>query len=522
MSANSASKLPKEWSVHISRSTKKRYIFNSKTNERLYNVDGLDVCWGFLWDGERKLYKNVLTNVKRYTRPSVDNELSNTSDTVKNSHPAAEKNVNKKRKFETMSSGTGSGNVQGGSINVTIEEEYENNTLEKNDDDEVSNDDLSRNFVNEGENMVASQSGCIKFDNLPSSPPSTPLPISPEPKAGLPPSTPLEDKFILHDFEIPLAKGTKEEMDREKEKCQNRLNRLFVTQWFQFKRLHLPDNSEISFAEFIVKSHSLLLYQANYVCRPNIIQNIKQEDGQYEKLKENLQCWTRSIINTSGDGNCLLHALIKSGKLQIPVKQLRRMLVQELTKCENEYIDEDGSSGERTRLRDFVCQGTTWQQHLKTMAKDGEWCDQTMLWAASRYLRRPIVVVSSIVNSTPVIWGQKQNTKTMIVVGHIHEFHYVATRLNDDTGVEAKQEIVSMATRLNDIFFPSQKSKGSEVLQKMKENYIENRQFENFDIYILVPNINSLYNQTVNRVRDFIRYERQANEDFFSQYDILK
>ena len=104
MSANS--KLPKEWSVHVSRSTGKRYIWNSATNERLYNVDGLDVCWGFLWNGERKLYKNVLTKVETWTRPSVHNELNNTSKTAKNSHPPAERKVNNKRNFEKMSSGT--------------------------------------------------------------------------------------------------------------------------------------------------------------------------------------------------------------------------------------------------------------------------------------------------------------------------------------------------------------------------------------------------------------------------------
>ena len=53
--------LPEPWSSHVSRSTGKRYIFNQVTNERLYNVDGLNICWGFVWNGERKLNKIVLT-----------------------------------------------------------------------------------------------------------------------------------------------------------------------------------------------------------------------------------------------------------------------------------------------------------------------------------------------------------------------------------------------------------------------------------------------------------------------------
>ena len=66
--------LPKPWSSHVSRSTGKRYIWNSVTNERLYNVNGLDPCWGFLWVGpagnQKKMYKNVITNVQTYDFPN--------------------------------------------------------------------------------------------------------------------------------------------------------------------------------------------------------------------------------------------------------------------------------------------------------------------------------------------------------------------------------------------------------------------------------------------------------------------
>ena len=74
--------LPKPWSSHVSRSTGKRYIFNPITNERLYNVDGLNICWGFVWNGERKLYKNVLTKVETWEKPSVTD--SDTSRHYKN------------------------------------------------------------------------------------------------------------------------------------------------------------------------------------------------------------------------------------------------------------------------------------------------------------------------------------------------------------------------------------------------------------------------------------------------------
>ena len=52
-------KLPADWSVQTSRSTGKQYLYNKKTNERLWIVDPRNPCVGFKWEGKNKVLINV-------------------------------------------------------------------------------------------------------------------------------------------------------------------------------------------------------------------------------------------------------------------------------------------------------------------------------------------------------------------------------------------------------------------------------------------------------------------------------
>ena len=69
-------------------------------------------------------------------------------------------------------------------------------------------------------------------------------------------------KWILCDYDIPLAKGTEEEMRKERDKYKKMTEKtymeLFITSWGEFKRLasgnsYVPSR-EITFAELKLAS----------------------------------------------------------------------------------------------------------------------------------------------------------------------------------------------------------------------------------------------------------------------------
>ena len=60
------------------------------------------------------------------------------------------------------------------------------------------------------------------------------------------------------------------------------------------------------------------------------------------------------------------------------------------------------------------------------MAKDGTWGDHVVLLAAANYFQTPIRIISSLDREIVVHPEQSVADPTPLVLGHIHEFHYVS------------------------------------------------------------------------------------------------
>ena len=60
------------------------------------------------------------------------------------------------------------------------------------------------------------------------------------------------------------------------------------------------------------------------------------------------------------------------------------------------------------------------------MAKDGTWGDHVVLFAAGNYFQTPIRIISSLDREIVVHPEQAVADPTPLVLGHIHELHYVS------------------------------------------------------------------------------------------------
>ena len=86
------------------------------------------------------------------------------------------------------------------------------------------------------------------------------------------------------------------------------------------------------------------------------------------------------------------------------------------------------SQPDGTDLFHFVHGHQTWNGYLAHMEQDGTWGDHVILCAAANYFKTFIHVVSSLSHSNDVIitpYCPVDKSKPL-VLGHIHEVHYVS------------------------------------------------------------------------------------------------
>eukprot|EP00493_Phyllostaurus_siculus_P025515 UN25859 len=148
-------------------------------------------------------------------------------------------------------------------------------------------------------------------------------------------------------------------------------------------------------------------------------------DPEYRKLLAVVESDGLMIKDVTGDGNCMYHAVID---------QLRRLgekpwTHQALRTCVVNYLrDHDRVQGSGEHLSTFIHSGQCWGDYLDEQSKDGTPGDHLVLLALSEILKKTIKIYSSI--GTPVIIGL-QYTGDIILIGHIHESHYVSLRYID-------------------------------------------------------------------------------------------
>ena len=85
------------------------------------------------------------------------------------------------------------------------------------------------------------------------------------------------------------------------------------------------------------------------------------------------------------------------------------------------FLQPDG-----TDLRHFVHEHETWADYLTYMEKDGAWGDHLILCAAADCFKTCIHVVSSIHNDVDIRPHGPVDESKPLVLGHIHEVHYVS------------------------------------------------------------------------------------------------
>ena len=79
-----------------------------------------------------------------------------------------------------------------------------------------------------------------------------------------------------------------------------------------------------------------------------------------------------------------------------------------------------------TSLLNFVSGYPSWREYLQSMAKDGTWGDHVVLLASANYFQTPIRIISSLDREIVVHPEQSVADPTPLVLGYIHEFHYVS------------------------------------------------------------------------------------------------
>ena len=74
------------------------------------------------------------------------------------------------------------------------------------------------------------------------------------------------------------------------------------------------------------------------------------------------------------------------------------------------------------------------EEYLQRMSRAGEWADHVVVQATAQILQRDIMIVTSSADSDPdncICWVRGQPSdggSDPILLGHVHENHYVALR----------------------------------------------------------------------------------------------
>ena len=74
----------------------------------------------------------------------------------------------------------------------------------------------------------------------------------------------------------------------------------------------------------------------------------------------------------------------------------------------------------------FVFGYPSWREYLQSMAKDGTWGDHVVLFAAANHFQTAIRIISSLDREIVVHPEQAVADPIPLVLGHIHELHYVS------------------------------------------------------------------------------------------------
>ena len=81
---------------------------------------------------------------------------------------------------------------------------------------------------------------------------------------------------------------------------------------------------------------------------------------------------------------------------------------------------------EGTSLLNFVPGYASWREYLQSMAKDGTWGDHVVLFAAANHFQTSIRIISSLDREIVVQPDHALADTNPLVLGHIHELHYVS------------------------------------------------------------------------------------------------
>jgi hypothetical protein len=149
-------------------------------------------------------------------------------------------------------------------------------------------------------------------------------------------------------------------------------------------------------------------------------------------------------VGTTTNGDCMLDALAQTFNLgPIDLNDLRKQLIDVLQSRSEFVVDDENSPGIHSRLRDLATFGSSheqdasWECYIKRMSLPGEWCDDKMLLAASILFCSPITIIGTGIVDVPSLisppshWKQNMNSDAVVVLGHIQEHHYFATRTQD-------------------------------------------------------------------------------------------
>ena len=74
----------------------------------------------------------------------------------------------------------------------------------------------------------------------------------------------------------------------------------------------------------------------------------------------------------------------------------------------------------------FVSGYPSWREYLQSMAKEGTWGDHMVLFAAASYFQTAISIISSFDQIIVVHPEHAVADPTPLVLGHIHQLHYVS------------------------------------------------------------------------------------------------
>ena len=81
-----------------------------------------------------------------------------------------------------------------------------------------------------------------------------------------------------------------------------------------------------------------------------------------------------------------------------------------------------------TDLFNFVHGYPSWTDYLRSMEKDGTWGDHLILCAAANYYKTSIRVISSLDRESMINPNHLVLNTNPLVLGHIHEYHFVSLK----------------------------------------------------------------------------------------------